>query len=150
VNDLRQAIRAAVKSSAVRGTVIAVLTIAIAAATAIFSVAYQVLLRPLSVRDEGRLVLFQKKLLLANTLVPFTYGDLVALREQCRPCESACGVEYDGAFPAAMEDGNAVASVMSTFVSGDFFQVLGAKIVAGRPLSASDAVSGAERRSGLR
>jgi predicted permease len=143
-HHLRVAIRSAFKAPAFSATIVAVLGIAIAAATATFSVAYHVLLAPLPVKAEEQLVLFQKKLQLANTLVPFPYTDLVALRERCRTCESASGVEYDGAFPAVMQDGDATRSVIATFVAGDFLEVLGARMVAGRSLTAADALAGAE------
>jgi putative ABC transport system permease protein len=53
-------------------------------------------------------------------------------------------VQYDGAFPAAMRDRKATRSVMSTLVAGDFFEVLGARMVAGRALTSADALPGAE------
>jgi putative ABC transport system permease protein len=144
VHDPRVAIRSAFKAPAFSGTIVAVLGMAIAAATATFSVAYHVLLAPLPVKAEEQLVLFQKKLQLANTLVPFPYTDLAALRERCRTCESASGVEYDGAFPAALQDGDATLSVRATLVAGDFLEVLGARMVAGRSLNAADALAGAD------
>jgi hypothetical protein len=121
----RVAIRSAFTAPAFSATVVVVIGIAIAAATATFSIAYHVLLAPLPVKAEQQLALFQKKLQLANTLVPFPYSDLAALRERCRTCEAASGVQYDGAFPAALQDGDATLSVMATLVAGDFFDVLG-------------------------
>jgi putative ABC transport system permease protein len=144
VHDLRVGVRSAFKASGFSSTVIAVLAIAIAAATATFSVAYHVLLAPLPIEAEERVVLLQKKVQLANTLVPFAASDLIALRERCRTCDSASGVQYDGAFPAAVQDGDATLSVRATLVAGDFFDVLGARIVAGRSLTNADGLPGAE------
>jgi putative ABC transport system permease protein len=144
VNDLRVGFRSTFRTPGFSTTVIAVLATAIAAATATFSVAYHVLLAPLPIDAEERVVLLQKKLQLANTLVPFAASDPLALRERCRTCESVSGVQYDGAFPAAVQDGDAALSARATLVAGDFFDVLGARIVAGRSLTDADGLLGAE------
>jgi hypothetical protein len=41
--------------------------------------------------------------------------------------EDVGGVQYDGAFPWIVIDGDRATSLMGTLVSGEFFRVLGAR-----------------------
>lgn len=58
--------------------------------------------------------------------------------------EDVGGVQYDGAFPWVVADGDRATSLTGTLVSGEFFQVLGARPAPGRLLEASDAATGVE------
>ncbi|HUJ30335.1 MAG TPA: ABC transporter permease [Candidatus Acidoferrum sp.] len=141
VQDLRYAVRVLAKAPGF--TVIAVMTLAlgIGANTAIFSMTYGILLRPLPYPDSSRLVqLFGT---MANPqpqrIVYVSAHDFREVASQCRAFEQLA--EY-------VEGGSTITglggpeSVQTTHVSGDFFTVLGAKPILGRPILPTDAEPG--------
>jgi MacB-like protein len=69
-------------------TTILTLAIGIAVATAIFSAVNGILLRPLPVDKDERLVMVHKELPRDGTLSPFGYSDLNALERQDGPVEA--------------------------------------------------------------
>jgi len=148
LDSIRQDLRLALRSLAKNRTfsIVAVMTLAlgIGAAVTVFASAYGVLLHPLPVAHEDRLVLVRKEQPQDGTLVPFSYSDLRALREHTSLVEDVGGVQYDGAFPWIVSDGDRATSLMGTLVSGEFFRVLGARPALGRLLEASDAGAGVE------
>lgn len=147
-DQVRQDLALALRSFAKNRTfsIVAVLTLAAGtgAAATVFAAVRGVLLRGLPVAQEDRLVLVRKEQPQDGTLVPFGHADLRALREKIHLVEDVGGVQYDGAFPWVVVDGDQAASLMGTVVSGEFFRVLDARPALGRLLEASDATSGAE------
>ena len=123
---------------------IVTLALGIGAATAAVSVAVSVLHNPLPVKDDARLLLITKRLLGDRTLIPFSYAELADWRGASRRFENIAGVQYDGAWRSPADFGDRVMTVTGTMVSGNFFEVLGAQPAAGRLLSTSDALAGAE------
>lgn len=148
LDNIRQDVALAVRSLAKDRTfsVVAVLTLAagIGAAATVFAAFHGVLLRGLPVAHEDRLVLVRKEQPQDGTLVPFGYADLRALREKTQLVDDVAGVQYDGAFPWVVVEGDQATSLMGTLVSGEFFRVLGARAALGRLLEASEAVNGVE------
>ena len=144
LQDLRYAIRTLAKSPGF--TLVAVLTLAvgIGATTAMFSVTNGVLLKPLPIEEQQRLVLIYMEAPRDKSLRPFAVRDLTALRERSRVFAGVAGVQYDGAFPYVMQDGDRAFSVMTSMVSGEFFRVLGVRPAAGRLIEPADAAAGAE------
>ena len=126
-------------------TLVAVLTLAIgiAAVAAMFSAVDGILLRPLPVDDDSRLVLIRKELRQDGTLAPLGHSDVVSF-ERSGPAEAVAGVQYDGAFPWVVVHGERALTMMGTSVSGTFFQVLGTRPALGRLLEPGDAIEGAE------
>jgi hypothetical protein len=148
LDNMSQDLSLALRSLARNRTfsIVAGLTLAlgIAAAVTAFASAYGVLLRPLPVAHEDRLVVVRKEQPQDGTLVPFSHRDLRALGEHTSLVEDVGGVQYDGAFPWIVVDRDQATSLMGTLVSGEFFRVLGARPALGRLLEASDATTGAE------
>lgn len=144
MHTLSQALRFARRNLGFASFVIATLAVGIGATSAALSVAASVLVNPLPVTDAARLLVITKTLPTGSTLVPFSYAELAAWREASRTLESVAGVQYDGAWPSPAQFDERAITVMSTAVSGDFFDVLGAQPAAGRLLREKDAVAGAE------
>jgi len=144
LQDLRYALRTLRKSPGFSAVAVLTLSLAIGANTAMFSVTNGVLLEPLPIHRQERVVFIYKEAPRDNSLRPFAVADLAALRERGGIFESVAGVQYDGAFPHPMRDGDRALSVMTSLVSGEFFGVLGVRPAAGRLLEPGDAVAGAE------
>jgi len=144
LQDLRYALRTLRKSPGFSAVAVLTLSLAIGANTAMFSVTNGVLLEPLPIHRQERVASIHKEAPRDNSLRPFSVADLAALRERGGIFESVAGVQYDGAFPHPMQEGDRALSVMTSLVSGEFFGVLGVRPAAGRLLEAGDAVAGAE------
>ncbi|MDQ3136393.1 MAG: ADOP family duplicated permease [Gemmatimonadota bacterium] len=143
--DAAVAMRSLRRAPAFAAATILTLALGIAAASAMFTAVNGILLRPLPVDDDARLVVVRKELPKDGTLSPFGHSDLRALERQDGPLEGVAGVQYDGAFPWVVAvDGDRATSMMGTLVSGTFFQVLGARPALGRLLERGDAVGNAE------
>jgi putative ABC transport system permease protein len=137
--DVAYALRTLRRNPPFALAVILTLTIAVGASTAVSGVVHGVLLKPLPMRDQARVVVLRKEQRTGrDTLFPFAVPELRAYADQTRTLETVAGVQYDGAWPAELHDGERFIHVTSTLVSGDFFRVLGVQPVAGRTLNASD------------
>ena len=122
--DLAFAFRQLRRTATFAASVIATLAVGIGAATAMFAVVNGVLLSPLPIRDQSRVVVLRKELLVGNeTVVPFSVRDLRDYAAQTRMLEAVGGAQYDGSWPATMRDGDRVLSPNTAVVSGDFFRV---------------------------
>ena len=129
-------------------TAAAVLTLAvgIGGTTAMFALIQGVLLRPLPVPRQGRLVLAWKALPAAGSAHwPFRATEIDVISKESRVLESVAGVSYyDHPSPfAAVENGSA-SSISGAAVAGDFFRVLGVEPILGRALNRDDDVIGTE------
>jgi putative ABC transport system permease protein len=148
VNGLAQDVRYALRSLRSRPLLVvvavAVLALGIGASTAVFSVVDAVLLRPLPFADASRLVVAWQRS--PDNSVPFievSYPDYLDWRQQARAFESMAiiptvnqGFMLAGAEPA---------QVQGRLVSGNFFDVLGARALLGRALRPDDDRVGADR-----
>lgn len=122
-------------------TAVAVLTIAIGigANTALFSVVYGVLFRPLDYRDASRLVSVNAERTFAGRPTPvtsnFSYSDLAAWQSTGQAFESlAMSASANARFQNP--SGSEVISIAS--VSRDFFSMLDGRVVLGRGLGPAD------------
>ena len=125
-------------------TVIAVFTLAlgIGANTAIFSVIYGVLMKPLPYRDGNQLVIVQQQAPLARVNnVPFSYKELIDYREQNQTLEDV--VEHH-TMSFTLLGGQEPQRVQTGVVSANFFDVLGVKPLLGRTFVASDEEHGSD------
>jgi putative ABC transport system permease protein len=147
MHGIRQAVRAGRvirREPGFVALVVLTLAVGIGATTAAVNVAASVLLTPLPVKDDSRLVLITKTLPSGSTLVPFSPAETIAWAQASQTMESVAGVQYDGAWPWSAEFGDRALTVTGTAVSGNFFSVLGAQPIVGRLLAAEDAVAGTE------
>ena len=125
-------------------TVVAVLTLAlgIGANTAIFSVIYGVLMRPLPYKDGNQLVIVHQQAPLAHILnVPFSVKEVLDYREQNQTLDAV--VEHHS-MSFTLLGGAEPQRVQTGVVSANFFDVLGVKPLYGRTFVASDEEHGAD------
>src|SRR5687768_8656639 len=99
--------------------VVLTLAVGIGATTAAMNVAAHVLLLPLPVADESRLVLIKKTLPVGATEVPFSYGELAQWTDATRTLDAIAGVQYDGAWPWSAEIDSRTLTITGTAVSGN-------------------------------
>ena len=142
--SLRHATRQFVRSPRFSLTVVATLSLGIGLATAVFAVMDAVLLQPLPVVDQARLLRMSGAL--ADGSVdhwPLTLPQAREFSRQTRTLSSVGYTAYEGAWPAAIRDGDQISRLRRALVSGNFFDVLGARPILGRGLQPSDDVIGA-------
>jgi putative ABC transport system permease protein len=147
--SVRQDLRFAVRS--LRGsagfTAVAVLTLAvgIGAGTAMFGVLHGILLSDLPVRaQEEVVVLWTASASGATDHLPVMHRELEAFAAGSRSLASVAGVAYHGALEQVVREGGRALTVGATWVTGDFFPLLGVVPVHGRTLVPSDDVPGAD------
>src|SRR4051812_41651469 len=146
LDDLRYAVRSFRHQPGFAAVAVLTLTLGIGANTAIFSMVNGLLLRPLAVRDPGRLVLFSDDVsegTLSNTPPPSGRWDLFSseayeyLRSQSLPLQSI-GAFASGEQTAALRlPGQSAQDLRARahLVSGNYFNVIGAAPALGRILS---------------
>jgi len=125
-------------------TIVAVLTLGlgIGANTAIFSVIYGVLMRPLPYADGNQLVIVQQQAPLANVNnVPFSVKEVQDYREQSQTLEAV--VEHH-TMSFTLLGGREPQRVQTGVVSANFFDVLGVKPLLGRTFVESDDEPGSD------
>src|SRR2546429_2649682 len=124
-------------------------------ATAVFPVAEALLLRRLPVRDQDRLVVLWGQASDRTYNYPFGPDDAREFARHTRSLERVAFFSYYGAGPKPIRDGDQISPLRRALVSGEFFDVLGARPPLGRALRADHGVEltchqrAAERR-GLR
>jgi len=148
LQDLRYALRQLRKSPGFAAVAILSLTLGIGANTAIFTLINDLLLKSLPVRDPHHLVSFGKAVtggeidgIGPGPLDMFTYDFYQQLERDHGPLQEICA---SGSFPVTVSvrnsaSGGAVSQATSHLVSGNFFRVLGADPILGRPIIPSDA-----------
>ena len=129
VQDLHFGLRMLRKNPGFTAVTVITLALGIGANTAIFSVVYAVLLRPLAYRDPGQLVWVTEFFPKANeTLVP--HPDFFAWREQCQAFESVAAFRGGGDFNLTGHgEPERLAGVR---VTHNFFSLLGIRPALGR------------------
>jgi putative ABC transport system permease protein len=128
-----------VKAPAFTALVVLILGLGIGVNTAIFSVVYAVTLKPLPFAEPARLVAIHGGRT-TNSDVSLAYPDFLDFREQATSIEQMGGYTSGGV--TLTGTGDAVA-LDASFVTPDFFHVLGVKPLAGRLFEPNDNVKGA-------
>jgi putative ABC transport system permease protein len=143
--DIRDGFRALKASPVVSAAAIASLALGLGAATAVFSVVDGVLLKPLPVVDQDRLLTVWKSLPDRNMADwPFRFQSYEALRDRVRTVSDLAAHPYSGTVgDVAYVESDAV-PLMWTFVTGGWFDLLGVRPAAGRLLAMNDDGAGAE------
>jgi putative ABC transport system permease protein len=140
--DVRFALRSARRSPGFTLVALVTLAVGIGAATATFSVANAIVLRPLPVHDQDRvLVLWAKQRDFAH--VPVRWVEIDRYARESRAFERVGGIDYNGAWTWAMSERGQPAPVKGTWVTGDLFRVLGAVPQVGRLIERTDDVANA-------
>lgn len=124
-------------------TIAAVLTLAlgVAANVAVFSVVNALLLRPLPVRDGDRLVVLATKERAGPALGGVSFPDLQVYRA-ATPDVFEDVAAYSVGFVGLTVDGHRPARVLATWVTGDYFPLLGLEASRGRLIAPLDAHPG--------
>lgn len=142
--DVRYALRSLRRRPLLVVVAVAVLAVGIGASAAVFSVVDAVLLRPLPFAEPGRLVVAWQRS--PDNSVPFievSYPDYLDWRAQARTFESMAIIPTVN--QGFMLAGDEPVQVQGRLVSGNFFDVLGARPLIGRSLRPDDDRPGASR-----
>jgi putative ABC transport system permease protein len=143
--DLQLAWRGLRRAKGFTATAVLTLAMGIAGASVIFALIEGVLLRPLPVHEQDRLLVAWKELRSAGFAhYPFRMAEIDRLSKEGRLFESVAGVDYNGAQPWVVVENGSATFVQSAAITGDFFGVLGVKPLLGRALNRTDDVIGAE------
>ncbi len=144
LKDVRHSIRYLLKHRSF--TIIAVLAIAlgVGANTAVFSVVNAALLRSLPYRESDRLVdISETKMTEQFGRHEASYPDYLDLRQRPEVFEDVAG--YTGAGSMTLSGTDTPERVTMSFVTANFFSVLGVEPTVGRTFRPGDDVKGAER-----
>ena len=122
----------------------ATLALGIGFATAVFTIADALLLQPLPVADQGRLVVLSGQPRDGRPdHYPLALEQASDFARDSRSFASLASYAYEGASAKPVRDGGELSRLRRSLVSGDFFTVLGARPQLGRQLRAEDDLSGA-------
>ena len=143
--DIHLAWRALSRAPAFSAAAVLTLALGIAGSIAMFTLIRGVLLRPLPVRDQARLIVAWKELRASGfTHHPFGDREIDAVGRESRLVEAVAGADANGAGRAVVTEDGSSSFVNAATVTGGFFGVLGVDAVAGRSLAPADDVEGAE------
>lgn len=136
LQDIRYAFRSLRKSPGFTATAIAALALGIGANTAIFTVVNTVLLQPLSYPDPDRLVQLELSSPQGTGGIA-SVPNFNAWKEQTATLQDIAA--YDQGGPGInLTGGERPEQLKGIHVSGDFFKLFGARVVAGRTFSAEE------------
>jgi putative ABC transport system permease protein len=137
--DIRQALRGMRRGRALTLATVLILGLGIGSAATMYAVVHQILLRPLPVRDQSRLVVvwgaFQAS---SFGHVPLRYSTLSAIRDRSRVLEQVAGLDYNGGWAVVGRAGTEVTPLRLGVVAGDLFGTLGVQPTFGRALTSED------------
>ncbi len=123
---------------------IATLALGIGFSTAVFTVANALLLRPLPVVAQDRLVVLSGQPRDGRPdHYPLGLDQAVDFAKDARSLAGVAAYAYEGASAKPIRDGGDISRLRRALVSGDYFAVLGARPVLGRQLRPEDDVTGA-------
>lgn len=139
--DVRYAVRLARRDAGFTAAAMTTHALAVAVTTAVVTLAYIVLLRPLPYASPDRLVhLGETEAARPDTMRNFSYPDFVAIRSHARVFERVAG--YSGGSRTLSGAGSAERIPM-TEVTDRFFETLGVSPLLGRTFDARDVERGA-------
>lgn len=142
--DVRFALRALRRNPAFTVVAIVTLALGIGTSTTMFSVLNAVALRETQVTDATHVaVLWTAPALRPAEHFPLTFAQLTDFGAESRSFESVAGVIFQGAVDIVMVDGARVVPVGATWVTGNYFGVLGVTPAIGRRLEPTDDAPGA-------
>jgi predicted permease len=145
IHDARLAGRGLWRARALTTAAVLTLALGIAGTTVMFTLVEGVLLRPLPVREQGRLVVAWKAFPSGSLAHwPFHSRAVEAIRRESRLLEVVGGVSYYGTGSGVVFESGSASDLSSASVTGAFFEVLGVAPLLGRALVRADDVAGAE------
>jgi predicted permease len=129
LQDLRYSLRMLARSPGYSVVVILTLALGVGVNTAFFSVANFVVLRPLPVRDPGRLVVLAVHEKATSEILDVSYPDFLDYRGQSSAFSDM--LAYRLGFNA-FATGNHADHIISSYVTGNYFSMLGIQPAMGR------------------
>src|SRR5213595_109981 len=142
LRDVRYALRTLRNAPQFATVAILTLAVGIGLATAVFTVADALLLRQLPVRDQDRLVVLWGQLPDQEFAYSLGLDDAREFARRTRSLERVAFLASFGALPLPIRERDQISQLRRALVSGDFFDVLGARPLLGRALRAADDASG--------
>ena len=144
-DDLRLAWRGLRRARGFTAAAVLTLAVGIAGTTTMFALIQGVLLRPLPVREQDRVLVAWTELRSTGfTHWPYSVEAIELIRDASQLLERVAGVGHTGAGPMVAVENGAATYISGVSVTGDFFDVLGVAPLLGRTLTRADDVSGAE------
>ena len=144
--DLVVAWRALWRAKPFATAAILTLGLGIAGVAVLLAFIQGVLLRPLPIRDQDRVIVAWKQLpSFSDSRLPFVGDAIKAAGEASRLLEAVGGVSMHAVQQWPVIDADTSGYVNGALVTGSFFDVLGTRPVIGRALSAADDEPGSER-----
>jgi putative ABC transport system permease protein len=145
IEDVRYAVRLLWRAKAFTTAAVLTLALGIAGTTVMFALIQGVLLRPLPVREQDRLILSWREAPTAGSAsYPFGDVEIEAVARESQLLESAAGVTRNGVERAVVSDGGTSSYANVGLITGGFFEVLGAQALLGRRFTLGDDREGAE------
>ena len=143
--DLRYACRLLWHAKAFTGAAVLTLALGIAGTTVMFALIQGVLLRPLPVDDQDRLIAAWKEARTAGSArYPFGDTEIEAVADASQLLVSAAGVTRNGVGRTVLTENGESSYANVALVTGGFFDVLGVDPLLGRTLGVADEQDGAE------
>jgi predicted permease len=137
--DIRQGVRSLRRHRGLTLAAITTLGLGIGAALTMAGIVEHVLLRPLPVREQDRILVswgvFESS---GFGHVPLSHSTMRALAERTRVFEQLAGVDYNGVWADVGRVGDRAVPQRIGVVTGDLFSTLGVAPLLGRTLSAED------------
>ena len=146
LHDIRTGFRSLRRTPGFALAAILTLALGIGLSTAVFTVADALLIRPLPVHEQDRIVaLWGAKRDGSFDNFPLELREARELARSARSLERVAFTTYEGAWPTPVvgQNGDGITRLRRALVSGEFFAVLGAQPVLGRALRAEDDALGA-------
>jgi putative ABC transport system permease protein len=144
--DLRYAVSMLWRARAFTGAAVLTLALGIAGATVMFALVQGVLLRPLPVHHQDRLIVAWKEVRTSGSArYPFGNTAIEAVAQASQLLEKAAGVTRNGVARSVMIDHDTSSYANVALVTGGFFDVLGVRPILGRTLTPADEKDGAEQ-----
>ncbi|MGH9733549.1 MAG: ADOP family duplicated permease [Candidatus Acidiferrales bacterium] len=134
--DIRYGLRMLHKSPGFTEIVVITLALGIGANTAIFSVVNSILLRPMPVKNPGEIVDLAWQQKNSEPIEYFSYADYKDIRDESAGVFSNIAIfrsNFDGLSTKSRAD-----RVLTSYVTGNFFPMLGLKPAAGRLIEPAD------------
>ena len=143
--DFRFAYRGLWRAKAFTAAAVLTLALGVAGTTGMFALIEGVLLRPLPVDEQDRIILAWKEVRTSGSArYPFGNTDIETVARASQLLEKAAGVTRNGVGRAVLIDNGVSGYANVANVTGGFFEVLGVQPILGRTLARDDDKEGAE------
>src|ERR671918_2512130 len=145
LQELRLACRGLWRAKAFAVAAVLTLAIGIAGTTVMFALIQGVLLRPLPVHEQDRLIVAWKEVRTSGSAqYPFGNTEIESVAEASQLLESAAGVTRNGVGRSVVTDDGVSSYANVGLVTGGFLDVLGVQPIVGRAFTRDDDKEGAE------